>query len=850
MKFTYCFALFSVALSLAGCGEKNHEMVGKGVSDVLNAHRKKSVESIHYDIVLEIPKEKTERIKGNEQVSFVLKNVDTPVVLDFNSAPEDITSVTSGGKKISFQVKDEHILIAPEELKSGENVLEISFLAGDLSLNRSDEYLYTLFVPDRASTCFPLFDQPNLKATYQLTLKTPADWEAISNGALEKKEVAGESATYHFGKTKPISSYLFAFAAGKFFKTDEVVDGRAMTMYYRETDSVKVKRNRSEIFRLHGESLKWLEDYTAIPYPFGKFDFVLVPSFQYGGMEHPGSVFYNESALFLDENATVNRRLARASVIAHESAHMWFGDLVTMDWFNDVWLKEVFANFMAAKIVNPSFPEINHELRFLLAHYPAAYEVDRTRGTNPILQKLDNLKNAGTLYGSIIYQKAPIVMRMLERRIGEGAMRSSLREYLKTFSFSNATWDDLIAIIDKQAKQDMAGWSKVWVKTPNMPEYEFGAQGLQQKRDSVSGRIWQQPVRISGGDGSHITDTTFQSMDADSRFTNLQSPMFPNADGASYGYFPMDTASLSYFKNHYADTKDVRFRNPLFRGAMLVNQWEGFLRGAGTAPDLLADQWFGFVQKEKDPLLTDYLLGNFSTIWWLFLTDAQRKERQDSIESGLWTLMESTTDKGMKMSYFKSYRGLVWTKAGTEKLRKLWDGSLVVKELVISEDEKIATAYELAIRVNDAPAILEKQLTDTKNPDRQAKMKFVIPALHAEEARRDAFFETLKKEQNREKEAWVLEALHYLHHPVRQKSAEKYLRPSLDLLREIQLTGDIFFPTRWTNTTFSGHSSREAAAVAPAFLQEHKAYPPFLTNKIWQATDMLERAARVKSESN
>ncbi|MCQ8757627.1 M1 family aminopeptidase, partial [Escherichia coli] len=133
------------------------------------------------------------------------------------------------------------------------------------------------------------------------------------------------------------------------FKASKQIDGREMTMYYRETDTAKVNRNRDEVFELHAKSLAWLEDYTAVSYPFGKFDSVLLPSFQYGGMEHPGAVFYNESALFLDENPSVNRLMARASVIAHESAHMWFGDLVTMDWFNDVWLKEVFANFMAAK---------------------------------------------------------------------------------------------------------------------------------------------------------------------------------------------------------------------------------------------------------------------------------------------------------------------------------------------------------------------------------------------------------------------------------------------------------------------------------------------------------------------
>src|SRR5204862_5813522 len=135
------------------------------------------------------------------------------------------------------------------------------------------------------------------------------------------------------------------------------------------------------------------------------------------------AIFYNASGLLLDETATQNQKLGRASVIAHETAHMWFGDLVTMRWFDDVWMKEVFANFMAAKIVNPSFPQVNHELRFLLSNYPAAYQVDRTAGTNAIRQPLANLDDAGQLYGAIIYQKAPIVMRQLELIVGADAFR-------------------------------------------------------------------------------------------------------------------------------------------------------------------------------------------------------------------------------------------------------------------------------------------------------------------------------------------------------------------------------------------------------------------------------------------
>ena len=153
-------------------------------------------------------------------------------------------------------------------------------------------------------------------------------------------------------------SYLFAVAAGMFERETAVIDDRTFNMYHRETDAAKVARNSEEVFRLHAASVEWLEDYTQIDYPFQKFDFVLIPSFQYGGMEHPGGILYRQASVLLDETATQNQMLGRASLIAHETAHMWFGDLVTMNWFDDVWTKEVFANFMAAKIVNPSFPDV------------------------------------------------------------------------------------------------------------------------------------------------------------------------------------------------------------------------------------------------------------------------------------------------------------------------------------------------------------------------------------------------------------------------------------------------------------------------------------------------------------
>lgn len=181
----------------------------------------------------------------------------------------------------------------------------------------------------------------------------------------------GEQSEYHFAPSDPISSYLFSFVAGKFEAITREVGGRQMTLFHRETDPDKLALSLDAIFSQHGEAIAWLEDYTGIDYPFQSFDFVLIPGFPYGGMEHVGAIQYRASLLLLEESPPLTDQLNRAQLIAHETAHMWFGNLVTMRWFDDVWTKEVFANFMADKMVNPAFPGVDHSLNFWSTTIPA-----------------------------------------------------------------------------------------------------------------------------------------------------------------------------------------------------------------------------------------------------------------------------------------------------------------------------------------------------------------------------------------------------------------------------------------------------------------------------------------------
>lgn len=231
--------------------------------------------------------------------------------------------------------------------------------------------------PDRASTLFPCFDQPNIKAKYVLDITAPSDWTVLCGAPLQKRTLQGDKVHYAFETSDPMSTYLFSMVAGKFESVTENPGQFDMTLLYRETDSAKIAFSLPKIFDLHQRSIDFLKDYTQFDFPFKKLDFAAIPGFQYGGMEHVGAIQYRQGSIFLDESATERRLMGSAKLIAHETSHMWFGDMVTMDWFNDVWMKEVFANFMADKIINPAFPNINHKLQFMMSHYRGAYGEDR-----------------------------------------------------------------------------------------------------------------------------------------------------------------------------------------------------------------------------------------------------------------------------------------------------------------------------------------------------------------------------------------------------------------------------------------------------------------------------------------
>ncbi|WP_439129876.1 M1 family aminopeptidase [Polaribacter sp.] len=836
------------------CHKKEEKLtIEKGISYELAKYRKQQISEVVYNLHFKIPKEKNSPIASTLQLNFNVNDLKNDVLLDFNEEGSKLKSIKINGDASEISHQKEHIILDKKSLIIGENSVEIIFEAGETSLNRNQEFLYTLLVPDRASTLFPSFDQPDIKANYNLKITAPNAWKVLAGAKEISTLKKGDFTEHTFTTSDTMSTYLFSFVAGKFTSATKNPGAFKMRFLYRENDQEKIDKSVDAIFQIHQNSLDFLEEYTQVKFPFQKMDFAAIPPFQYGGMEHVGAIQYRASSLFLDKNATQNRKLSRAKLIAHETSHMWFGDLVTMKWFNDVWMKEVFANFMADKIMNPVFPAINHRLSFMMAHYPSAYSEDRTAGTNAIRQNLDNLKNAGSLYGRIIYNKAPIMMRQLEYLLGEESFREGIQEYIKTYQNSNADWNELVTILDKKSAGDIQQWSDVWVNSSGRPifyeEIELNEKGnvskfvIHQKAEDGSNKIWTQSFKIKLIDergyekiiGIKNMGKSFDITEGTKDFKPGQ--VLYNTNGFGYGVFPI-------YKNKIYDYKNID--DEVSRGYQFINLYENMLNGVVT-PIETYKVYLDATQQEENELITNYLSGRISNIFWTFLTATQQKSIQKETENSIFSLLEKELPTNIKKTLFGLYQSIAISKTGTKNLYAIWNKDKEIRNLFLNENDFTSLAIKLAIFQHPkATEILQEQQTRISNPDRLERFKWLLPSLSNDVKVRDAFMSSLLQKENREKESWVQTALRNIHHPLRQQSSTKHLQSILEKLEEVQLTGDIFFPKGWLANSIGNYSSKEANAILQQFLDDNPDYNPILLKKLLQTTDHLKRAQDIK----
>jgi aminopeptidase N len=866
------------------------------------------------------------KIKGHEDKSTVAN-------IRVNGKPID-PPVTTGGT-------DTEHLIFREGVVAGENVIKLDFTSPILPsgsaitryVDKEDgsEYIYSLFVPSDASTAFPVFDQPDLKARFELGLTLPDSWEAVSNSEaraysiLDYVDIPGvkqpeRSKKLNFLETKPISTYVFAFAAGSFERVENtggnlsgsegvssppvkntLPTGRVSALganrsknevqppataggtdiggavYVRKSQVVKFKPHAAEVFRLNREAVKYFEEYFDYKFPFPKYDLVLIPEFPFGGMEHAGATFLREASVIFPQEPTKNDHINRATLIFHEAAHQWFGDTVTMRWFDDLWLKEGFATFTAYKALEKIMPEMNAWKVFYERIKQGAYATDSTKGTTPIYQEIKNLSAAKSAYGNIVYNKAPAFLRQAEFYLGEDKFQTAVKAFLKKHEFGNAGWEDLVREFEEAHGNDLEWWAEKWVTEPRLPVVRSSVGSAVDGcftlnfRESLDGKDivdgWRMGVRtlIRFPKTSRTVDHVLWGI---SGFANCERAtpqlLFPNYGDYGYGIFLLDEKSRDYVLKNIQNEKDPFLRSMMW-GALWDSVREGELDpreyvelvvknleqgrtsvravGAPEIPEL--DESTTSLLLSRVSVAMNYYIPAPRTALTDVLASASGGDLQTRVEAMLIAGMRNSPTLGQRITDYRAFSNVASTERARGVLKDILNLKFEIKDLKLKTKDKFDIITKLLILGDaEAPALLAG-LEKTETSDEAKRYAYAARAGIGTAENKAKFWKDFT--ENKEiSESWI-EAAFGPWNSIRHSDLTlPYLERALRELPNHKRNRKIFFVNGWLGAFIGGQRSEEALAIINKFLADNPNLDRDLRLKILENVDVIERAAKIR----
>jgi aminopeptidase N len=835
-------------------------LMGPGVSSSLAEYRRARIRDVRYDLSLDVTGRDT--ASGHLAVRFTLRRPGD-VILDFRGHVLEAGSA-NGLPLANTEWNRAHVRIPAASLRAGANRIEFAFktpiAAAGASIIRvrdpsdGETYLYTLLVPSDANLLFPCFDQPDIKARLNLTLVTPSSWKAVSNGAqLRVDSSSSDKRTHVFRESEPISTYLMAFAAGPWSEVRATGTRKPITLYVRKSREREV--DADSIISANDRAAAWLEEYFGTPFPFQKLDVVLAPAFPFGGMEHPGAIFYSEERFVFRERPTRTQLLGRTATVYHEVAHQWFGDLVTMKWFDDLWLKEGFATYMAAKMQAALDPASEAWKTFYLRNKPSAYAVDLTEGTTPVWQRLANLDQAKSNYGAIVYNKAPSVLKQLNYVVGDAAFRSGLRAFLKQHAYANATWRDLLDAVGASGGRPLRTWGDQYILRPGMPiiEQSIALRGgrierlalVQRPARPLSGRKpW--PIKLEvliARDSttqriplSLVSETTYVSA---ARGTPAPSFVFANAGDNAHALVLLDTGSVSALEGSIGGVRDGLLRAQLW-GAL----WD-LVREARLAPDRFVRLALRELPREPDEQIVIGIVGRLSRATVAYLSPARKETLVSDVEHLLLGQMNDTTRSyDIRKAQLDAYIRVAATPSSIGILDGMLDSTTLAGAPL-----RAPTRWAIVTRLQalGAPSANQRLAAESARDSTAegARRTFVAGAARPDSATKADYFRRYFADSSLN-EDWATASLDAFNDLDAQRLTRRYLRPALDSLQWIQRNRRIFFLGSWLGGFLDGQTDSEALAIVRVFLSERADLAPDLRAKVQQSVDELERTVRLR----
>ncbi|MFN2520526.1 MAG: M1 family metallopeptidase [Candidatus Limnocylindria bacterium] len=550
------------------------------------------VHPIRYELTFELDLD-TWASRGRARIALRLDRRATEVVLHAVDLAIGEAAIAGGPRvaSVTYQVMSETATLAFDaEVPPGEHVLELEWtggisdsLKGLYRSTRADErYAATQFEAADARRAFPCFDEPSFKARFAVTLVHGRGLAAIANAPIASSEELPDGRTRTaFAETPKISTYLVAFTVGPYEATDAATTETGVPVRVWLPPGLADKGAYAR--DAHVRALEYLERYTGIPYPYTKVDAIGIPDFEAGAMENPGAITYRTRLLSADR-ATASTAILKAifSTVAHELTHMWWGDLVTMAWWNDLWLNETFASFVGEKATADLNPEWAFWRDFVAQTSPA-FDLDALDSTHPIApEEVTSAEQASERFDRVTYEKGAAVIRMLENFIGEDAFREGVRAYLRRHAEANATADDFWHALDESSGRDITRIANTWIREPGHPLVTCVARAasggldveLRQERffaDPALGgtaQRWPVPLVIRYGTAEGVAE---ERVLLETERTSVHLPgarwLYPNGGGKGFYRYKLDDSAVA------ALAAEISLLGAEERLALLDDQW-------------------------------------------------------------------------------------------------------------------------------------------------------------------------------------------------------------------------------------------------------------------------------------
>lgn len=879
-----CF--FTVALgAFALESASSAQATEPGVTRSLALARAARLSDLHYALAFTI-RPHANALEGRETLLFS-DSVASDLVLDFRDGT--LASASLNNHAIATVLENGHLTLPASALVRGPNSLSLVFTSQIAAAGKAftrfedsddkSEYVYSLFVPMDASMAFPCFDQPDLKGRFTLELTAPARWTVIGNSSPVARSIAPHQfARTSFLETEPISTYLFAFAAGPFValrpEVSAAISGQP-TVYVRRSQLARTKDEIPRVQEITARGVAYLADYFAQPFPFPKYDLVLIPGFPFGGMEHAGATFLREDAVLFRAAPTESDRFQRDVLVLHETTHQWFGDLVTMRWFDDLWLKEGFAQYMAYHAMAELEPAQQPWKHFYEDIKPTAYTIDETQGTTPIFQNIPNLKDAKSAYGAIVYQKAPALLRQLEFRLGEQKFRDGLRLYLKQHAYANAQWSDLISAFHQVSGQDVTTWADAWIPRRGMPQVDVSwacSPGSDNHRSAAKisrltltqedvlhqGYVWPISNEILLG-----YDSSSERLKVDWSKSQFQVAaavgkpcpryIFANAGDHAYGRFLLDSVSESAVDTRVGVTSDALLRSMLW-GSL----WDS-VRAARSSPRDYVELVERTLPTEEDESIHRIQGGRLGTALHSYVSDPSRRALIASVESIVSARMLHALTLGDRIVSFRTFTAMAETSGAEAQLKAILAAKLVVPGVTLRPlDRWNIIGHLVALNDPEAATLFAAEKKKDRTGDGQ-KYAYAIEAGTPSAVIKARYFDeylrptpvppsrksSLEATSQLRPEDWITQSLRPFNSWNQTALTEPFLTRALDALPEIKLHRKIFFLTAWLNAFIGGQNSPEAQAAVHGWLTRSNPDPD-LRLKVLELSDELDRSVLIR----